>query len=983
MGGSGFDNVLSITPDDAGNVFVLGTTQSSDFPTTATFGSKAANGSNSGDTFVAKLRLADWSLIWSVVIRPSVPLALAVDRGGAVYLTGYTDSPANFPAPPGSLGATVSGPWSPLFVLKLDATGSRIIYSAFVAAYQLYTNAAIAVDGQGQAYFAAVGTAPVTSGVPFPAVSGGNSGGYFAKLSADGSRILLCTYLATTATVAPRAIAVDEQQNVFIAGGASGSNSSFPSTPGVVQPNFSGGRDAFVMKFSANGSKLEFATLLGGAGGDSAGFLRLGPDGSIYLAGECDYGNSSFTDAPFPTTANAPFRTFDLFQGFVARLSPDASTLLFSTHVSNSSSPGVSGLALAGGQVFAAYAITISRGFLGLNYYPTADFPSTAVQAFDAGTGAAETPALQIPAMKPDGFAIFGSKLVIASNDSQISLPVPTSIRPIGALDTTPNAHFDITVGEFDLAGVPDHDIATDHGYLYFEPAPGASIQQTLNVTSSAGSVPFRIFAPGNAVAAVSPHDGFTPSAVSVSSGIASPSGNPGLLIVSAGGIPSIQIVPVLTHSLPVQVSAQADTILLPADGGPSTGTINITALGVSQITQSSVPVSVPFQFDNPLPPILRLDTVKGTTPANVTVTAQIDSLRPGGTDVEQLGVTIAGQHKIFFLVISRPGPAPLVSPTSLQLSGTLRQSPLSGRLQITPADESTAFQAVSVPAGITVSPSSGTGAALLTVAADLSQFPAGLSRVTMMLQLGATQVPVTASVTLFDFPLSVGQGPLDVAPGLRLRIYANSIAVNFPQTGAWNETSPAPTDWNGYSFAYRSRSLPILSADPSTLQFDVQIPYDIDLTAHNAPIQLFAPDGTEISRSITYGAEIPAAVALFDAGRGPTPAFKTDGSAISSTNTVRPGDTIRLLVVGAGLTNPPIQTGILPDPSTTVSPVASIQVQIGGKTTTVVRRALDPYLIGVTDLDVLVPSLAPGLNMMGLQTGIERVDLIQVWIGN
>src|SRR5215469_3753582 len=85
MGGSGFDNVVSITPDQAGNLFVLGFTQSVDFPATTTFGTRPANSSNpNGDTFIAKIHLADWSLTWSAVIRPSVPLALAVDNSGAV-----------------------------------------------------------------------------------------------------------------------------------------------------------------------------------------------------------------------------------------------------------------------------------------------------------------------------------------------------------------------------------------------------------------------------------------------------------------------------------------------------------------------------------------------------------------------------------------------------------------------------------------------------------------------------------------------------------------------------------------------------------------------------------------------------------------------------------------------------------------------------------------------------------------------------------
>src|SRR5205807_8817313 len=132
--------------------------------------------------------------------------------------------------------------------------------------------------------------------------------------------------------------------------------------------------------------------------------------GSIYLAGSCENGTASSADAPFPTTPSAPFRTFGLFQGFVAKLSPDASSLLFSTYVSpyviSTTSTGVTGLAISGGQLYAAYPLTVSRGFLGLNYYPTADLPSTAVQAFDANTGAAPAPALQIPALPPGGLAI-------------------------------------------------------------------------------------------------------------------------------------------------------------------------------------------------------------------------------------------------------------------------------------------------------------------------------------------------------------------------------------------------------------------------------------------------------------------------------------------------------------------------------------------------------------------------------------------------
>jgi uncharacterized protein (TIGR03437 family) len=402
----------------------------------------------------------------------------------------------------------------------------------------------------------------------------------------------------------------------------------------------------------------------------------------------------------------------------------------------------------------------------------------------------------------------------------------------------------------------------------------------------------------------------------------------------------------------------------------------------VSPVTLDSVPVSEPFQFDaRTVPPDLTLERLGGATPATINVTGKLDSLLQGSATIEQLSLTVGGQIQRVFVILSRPGPPPLVSPTSLQLGGSLNQGVAASGLQISPLDNATAFQVLSLPAGLTVSPTAGTGSAVLTVTADLTRFPAGVTPINFSIQVGNTQVSVAVHVTVTQYPLSVLQGPQNVAPGLRLKLGANGVSVRLPKTGAWMEVSPAPTDWNGYTFVYRGHTLPILSADPLLLQFEVQLPYDLDLTANHAPVIFLGPDGTEISRGLTIGAEIPAAVALRITDDGPAPVLKQDGSVVSPTNMVSPGDTIRLSVVGAGVTNPPIPTGLLPNPGSTVSTYAQVQVQIAGKDATVVRQALDPNLIGVTDLDVQVPWLAPGLELLGFQAGPERVYRVQIWV--
>src|SRR5439155_1546373 len=102
LGGSGADEGLGIAVDGAGNAYVTGETDSTDFPTTAGAFDTSANGGF--DAFVTKLNPLGTSLLYSTYLGGSgsdCGSGIAVDGAGNAYVTGSTGS-ANFPTTPGA-----------------------------------------------------------------------------------------------------------------------------------------------------------------------------------------------------------------------------------------------------------------------------------------------------------------------------------------------------------------------------------------------------------------------------------------------------------------------------------------------------------------------------------------------------------------------------------------------------------------------------------------------------------------------------------------------------------------------------------------------------------------------------------------------------------------------------------------------------------------------------------------------------------------
>ena len=107
---------------------------------------------------------------------------------------------------------------------------------------------------------------------------------FVVKLNPAGSGLAYATFLGGSGDDSGSGIAVDEAGRAYVTGNTG--SSRLPDHAGRLRPGFGGSSDAFVVKLNPAGSRLTYATFLGGSGDDDAGHrcgrggqcLRDGPD---------------------------------------------------------------------------------------------------------------------------------------------------------------------------------------------------------------------------------------------------------------------------------------------------------------------------------------------------------------------------------------------------------------------------------------------------------------------------------------------------------------------------------------------------------------------------------------------------------------------------------------------------------------------------------------------------------------------------------
>jgi hypothetical protein len=247
FGGSGNDFAGGIALDRAGNTYLVGDTNSPNFPTTRPLQPQIGGGR---DAFLAKIAGDGSAVVYATYLGGSgdeFGNAVGVDDAGSAYVVGNTAS-ANFPlAAP--LQPALSG-FTDAFVSKISVDGSALVYSTYLGGSKSDSCSSITVDGAGTAHLTGF-----TSSIDFPTVSpsqatsGGGFDGFVTTIAPGGAALQFSTYLGGKGTDVSRAIALDNSQNLYVAGGT---NSTDLPLVRPLQPTYGGGGlDAFVVKLGS------------------------------------------------------------------------------------------------------------------------------------------------------------------------------------------------------------------------------------------------------------------------------------------------------------------------------------------------------------------------------------------------------------------------------------------------------------------------------------------------------------------------------------------------------------------------------------------------------------------------------------------------------------------------------------------------------------------------------------------------------------
>ena len=259
---------------------------------------------------------------------------IALDSAGHAYVAGMTyNTEATFPVVVGP-DLTFNGSGTDGFVAKVDPTGTQLVYCGYIGGGSGDSAAGVSVDAFGCAYVTGVtwsdqNSFPVRIGPDL--IHNGQADAFVAKVNAQGTGLDYCGYLGGISDEEGFGIAVDASGAVNMVGMTCSDETTFPVRLGP-DLTFNGMTDAFVARVDPTGTQIVYCGYIGGSGKDQAARVAVDRTGHACVTGDTDSDETTF-----PVRVGPDLKYNGGRDAFVAKVTPDGTSLVFCGYVGGSS----------------------------------------------------------------------------------------------------------------------------------------------------------------------------------------------------------------------------------------------------------------------------------------------------------------------------------------------------------------------------------------------------------------------------------------------------------------------------------------------------------------------------------------------------------------------------------------------------------------------------------------------------------------------